>query len=379
MGLKVLIVVPLSTLISQWTNEIKALTNASVGIIRRDTVDVENKDFVIASMKSLCKKNYKKEIYDGFGLVIYDEVHNFTALNNSNVLLRTNYEYTLGLSATPENTKGLTNVLTYSIGNIITQYERELDFKVIVKKINFRSKDENFYTKKRKIWIPQKKRREEITNTVEMITDLMNNDGRNNLIVDIISYVKSIGRNIFIFSSRIEHLKILKDKIDKKIKDDGEGHIFNTYMYTGNTKEGDRNKAAKDGNILCCSCKLTQEGLNIKNITTLIYALPFNNTDRYNEQSSGRIIRGDKLENLLDVPMIIDICDMIGSFTKWSESRDEMYSDKNYYIQSFNWCDTEYMYKHYEDEKNDPYKLMFDDICDEKFIEDKLVIKKETS
>ncbi len=377
LGLKTLIVVPKNFLIGQWTKEITSMTNATVGMIKRDKVIVENKDFVIASMKSLSKKNYDPKTYEGFGLVIYDEVHNFTSKLNSNSLLRTNYEYTLGLSATPENIRGLDNVLHYSIGNIISEYQRQLDFRVIVKKINFRSDNPDFYVKKRKLWNPKSKKKEEISDVPIMINDLMNNDARNNLIVNIISYVKSLNRNIFVFSSRIEHLTILKDKIDKKLKEDKEEHIYNTYFYTGPTKECDREKAAKDGNILCCSSHLTQEGLNIKGITTLIYALPFNNTDRYNEQSSGRIIRNDKLENLLDVPMIIDFCDLLSNFSKWSDTREQMYSDKNYYQQTFNWHDTNYVYKYFEEnEKKDPYKIMFDDICDEKFIEEQLVIKK---
>ena len=376
LGLKTLVVVPKNYLIGQWTEEIKSQTTASIGIIKREKVDVKDKDIVLASMRSLCMREYDQSIFEGFGLVIYDEVHGFTSKVNSNCLLKTSFEYTIGLSATPENIRGLENVLKYSIGEIIAEYDRKLDFRVIIKKINFRSENPEFRVKKRKMWNAKKKRSDEISNVPIMINDLMLNDERNNLIVKIINYVKSLNRNIFIFSSRIEHLEILKKKIDAKLKEDKEEHIYNTYFYTGETKQSERDKASKDGNILCCSAHLTQEGLNIKNVTTLIYALPFNSTDRYNKQSSGRIIRSEKLDKLLDIPMIIDICDLIGNFTKWSQARDELYEEQNYYQQSFNWIDTNYTYKYYEDDKKNPMNIMFDDICDEKFIEDKLIIKK---
>ena len=73
LGLKTLIVTHKTFLQDQWIARCKQFTKSDIGIIRQNKVEVENKDFVIAMIQSLSKRDYDPEIFKDFGLVIADE------------------------------------------------------------------------------------------------------------------------------------------------------------------------------------------------------------------------------------------------------------------------------------------------------------------
>ena len=62
----------------QWIERIEQfLPDARIGIIQQNKVKVEGKDIVIAMIQSISMKNYPMEIFDQFGLSIFDECHPF--------------------------------------------------------------------------------------------------------------------------------------------------------------------------------------------------------------------------------------------------------------------------------------------------------------
>ena len=69
-------------------------------------------------------------------------------------------------------------------------------------------------------------------NHTTMTNNLTNIKTRNQLIVNFIDVLKSMGRKILILSYRVEHLELLKRLVDAKIEADGESHIYNSYYYT---------------------------------------------------------------------------------------------------------------------------------------------------
>ncbi len=147
--LKTLIIVHKEFLMDQWIERYKSLTNAKIGIIRQDKVDVKGKDIVIGMLQSISMKDYDQEIFNEFGFVVYDEVHHTASKVFSQALMKTSAEYTLGLSATPERSDGLIRVIKWHIGDILYSMEKKIDYKVLVKKIYFRSEDLLFREKKR--------------------------------------------------------------------------------------------------------------------------------------------------------------------------------------------------------------------------------------
>ena len=70
---KMLVIVHKEFLLRQWKEAIEKCSNASVGIIQRNKVDVEGKDIVIGMLQSISMKEYPEEIFEKFGYVVVDE------------------------------------------------------------------------------------------------------------------------------------------------------------------------------------------------------------------------------------------------------------------------------------------------------------------
>ncbi len=124
--LKTLVIVHKEFLMDQWIERYKGLTNAKIGIIRQDKVDIKGKDVVIGMLQSISMKDYDQEIFNEFGLVVYDEVHHVASKVFSQALMKTSAEYTLGLSATPERSDGLFKVIKWHIGDILYSMEKKI-------------------------------------------------------------------------------------------------------------------------------------------------------------------------------------------------------------------------------------------------------------
>jgi len=70
---KMLVVVNKEFLMNQWKEAIQKCSNARVGIIQQNKIEVENKDIVIAMLHSVAKKDYPNEIFEEFGYTVVDE------------------------------------------------------------------------------------------------------------------------------------------------------------------------------------------------------------------------------------------------------------------------------------------------------------------
>ena len=63
---------------TQWRDRIKQfLPDARIGKIQQNTVDIENKDIVLAMVQSLSMKEYDTDTFSSFGLAVFDECHHF--------------------------------------------------------------------------------------------------------------------------------------------------------------------------------------------------------------------------------------------------------------------------------------------------------------
>ena len=368
--LKTLIIVHQEFLQDQWIERFKMFTDAKIGTIRGTIIDTEKKDVVIGMLQSISIKDYEDSVFKDFGLVIYDEVHHFGSRVFSRALLKTSAKYNIGLSATPERMDGLIKVVKWFTGDILYKMEKKYDYKVLVKKLYFRSNDETYREKKN--WIKGQIR----PNHIKMTENLMNNKTRNKLMIKAIDCLRSMGRTIFVISSRVEHLQILKNGVDLLIAQAGEQHIYNTYYYIGPTKKGEKKMAEKDGNIIFATIQLASEALDIPRLDTIVLALPIKQ-DKTLIQSIGRILRNDKLESLMQIPVVVDISDILSIYQKWSEKRNLVYTRKNWFVQNYYWEDESYLYRGKEDKNLKPMNIIFDDIEDEDFIEKNLIIKPE--
>jgi len=328
LGYKTLVVVHKSFLIDQWIERGTQFTNAKFGIIRQNKVDVDDKDIVVATIQSISKHDYDPDIFKQFGFVIYDEAHHTPAKVFSRALSKTGSNYSLALSATPYRNDGLIKIMHWYIGETIYKETLLINSQVVAKIINYFSTNNLF---EEKLQFLQGKMR---PCPVKMITNLIHIPNRNDLITNIIISLAKEDRKILILSERIEHLEILKDKVDSLI--DKNKVISNTRFYIGRLNQEERQEAEKNGDIFFASYNMAQEALDIERLNTIILVTPKKDV----VQACGRILR--KVLQDGDIkPLIIDIADELSIFCFHGKKRQYYYKRGNYLIESYNSVDSE--------------------------------------
>jgi superfamily II DNA or RNA helicase len=326
LGLKTLVIVNKTHLQEQWIERIKEFTDASIGIIRQNTVDIDDKDIVIGSIQSISKKNYGKKVFKQFGFVIYDEAHHVSSKYFSKSLLQTGCKYTLALSATPYRTDGLIKVMHWFLGKCTYVQQPKVNKNVIVKKIKYKSDNKLFTEKRMKIKI--RNRWESIPNTTGMTTDLCKIKKRTKLQAKIIhSIIKQDNkRKILILSSRKDHIKDLKDNFDK-INDVPD---INTCYFHGDLSKRDRDYSRQHGDIIFGTYEIAQEGLDIPKLNTVLLLTSKKDV----KQSVGRILRTILQQG--DVkPLIVDFIDDLSVFPNHGRHRSKYYNNVKYDIQEY--------------------------------------------
>lgn len=330
LGLKTMVLVHKSFLLDQWTDRIKSFTNATVGYIRQNNIDVKDKDFVIAMIQSVSMREYDPSIFENIGLLIVDEAHHIVAKVFSRSLSKVGSIYTLGLTATPYRADGLTKLLYWYLGPHMYREERKVTCKVLVNTFEFQSTHKLFAEKTR--WIKGKYQ----PMCPIMITNLCDIPRRNKIIIDMLDELrKTTDRKILLLSGRIEHLEYLKKITDEHIENDVNNGLlekgeYKTYYYIGRMKRSERQEAEKNGDILFGTYELAQEGLDIDRLNTIILATPKKNV----VQAIGRIMR--KILTKTDLnPLIIDVLDNLSVFRNQGRLRKKMYKQNEYIIDEY--------------------------------------------
>ena len=314
---KTLIVVHKEFLANQWIDRINLyLPNARIGKIQGKVIDILNKDICVAMLQTLSLKEFDKNLFDSFGLVIIDEVHHMSSEVFSRALLKVNLKYTLGLTATPERTDGLTHVFLKFLGPIVYKYKKDTSnsFNLVVKHIKYTTNNTKYNcvekTKSDNICVSR------------MINNITEYNNRNEFIVNILHYLAlNTERNIILLSDRREHLKTLYELLNKDL---------NIGFYIGGMKQQVLDKTANECQIILSTYSMAAEALDIPKLNCLILSSPKVNV----EQSVGRILRKKHSENSL--PMVIDIEDHFSIFKNQYKKRLTYYKSNNYLVDNIN-------------------------------------------
>ena len=307
---KTLVVVHKSFLMNQWIERIEAfLPDAKVGRIQGETIDVEGKDIVLGMIQSLSNKDYPKELWDQFGLCVFDECHHLSAEVFSNVMINIVSSYNLGLSGTMTRKDGLTKVFKYFIGPVIHKEKTDLTTEVFVKAIRIQNEDtfENVKTDPRGqplyscmiSKLDYSDRNLIISNAVKQ--ELKENENQQ---IMILAHTKSIVQDLF------KQISIFEKSIG---------------YYLGGMKE-EHLKASESKKIILATYAMASEGLDIKTLTTLILATPKSDIC----QSVGRILRSKH-----STPLVIDLIDEHPLFDTQYKKRMDYYSSKNFKIYEY--------------------------------------------
>lgn len=307
---RTLIIVHKQFLLDQWIERIKQfIPGASIGIIKQDQCELD-RDIVIGMIQTMVKREYPKGTFDSIHFTIFDEMQHLGAQGFSNIFFKTGTKLTLGLSATPIRSDGLTKVVEWFIGSmikneIISEIEKptvkfiEAEYSTnITPKFNFKG----------------------VLNSADMINQLVKDPKRNQMIIDEIISLNREGRKILVLSGRREHCDFLSKEI---IKIDS---CITVGLYLGGMKNCDL-EISNNASIIFATYTMASEGYDNPSLDTLIMSTGMGSV----QQAVGRILRK---KNKLS-PLVIDVTD-IKYFGGQANRRKQFYKKNEYKLHNSN-------------------------------------------
>jgi len=308
---KTLVIVHKSFLMNQWIERIETfLPTARVGKIQGTVIDVEEKDIVLGMLQSLSNKEYPPELWDQFGLCVFDECHHLSAEVFSEVMREVVTNYNLGLSGTMKRKDGLTKVFEYYIGPVVHKEKTDITTEVLVKAIYY--ENETMFDDVKTDFRGQP--------LYSCMINKLNHPTRIQLIINVLrhEFIRNPKQQIMILSNTKQIIDDLHALIIEMPQSVG--------YYVGGMKE-EALKASESKEIILATYSMASEGLDIKTLTTLIMATPKSDVC----QSVGRILRSKHSS-----PLVIDIVDKSHDvFKSQYKKRCAYYKSKNFKIQQY--------------------------------------------
>lgn len=312
-NVKTLIVVHKNFLLEQWKSRIgEFIPGARVGLLKAKTVDVRDKDIVLASLQSLSMKEYDPHVFAEFGFVIIDEVHHTGAEVFSRAFQKVCFRTCLGLSATVKRKDGLSKVFSWYIGSVVYASKTRRDVVHVVQKY-FMSRDPEYCEQPQSFG--------GTLNMSRMINNVTRFRPRTQLIADYVSALLRLNpsRRVLLLSDRLDHLHDLRSEIQQ-----ASGGNVSCGMYVGGMKAAELQESEKRAVILA-TFNFASEGFDVPGLDTLFLTSPKSDI----EQSVGRILRQKPTERL-NVPLVVDIVDDFSTFQNQGKKRRAFYVKQKY-------------------------------------------------
>lgn len=243
-------------------------------------------------------------IKNKYGPIVHN-CHRICSRSFSQALFHVGTKYSLGLSATPHRKDGLSKLLNWFLGDIVTPDSKCKDLKPIIKiiKAKYDKQPEITYNMRGKV------------NIATLITTISMDPIRNQLILDEITQALKDNRKILVMTERRVQCEQLEYLITKQ------GISMSVGIYIG----GMTNEALEETNtrdIIISTYAMTAEGYDNKKIDTLIMATPRSEI----EQILGRCMRQKNKND----PLVIDIVDNLEGLGGQAIKRERYYRKKGY-------------------------------------------------
>jgi len=264
---------------------------------------------VLGMLQSLSMKEYPADMFDSFGLTVFDEVHHMGAEVFCQCMMKVTTMYTLGLSGTMQRKDGLTKVFKMFLGDVVHKEKAASEHRVIVKAINYCVNDAAFNETEYDY-----RGNPKFSTMISRVCDYAH---RSEFILRVLH--RELAENPEQQVMILAHNKSLLTYLYKAIEHRG---IASVGYYVGGMKEADL-KASESRKVIIATYAMASEGLDIKTLTTLIMASP--KTDVC--QSVGRILRVKHGR-----PLVIDIVDQQDIFRNQWCKRRAYYVKQNYDI-----------------------------------------------
>jgi superfamily II DNA or RNA helicase len=307
---KTLVIVHKTFLMNQWQERIETfLPTAKVGRIQGDIIDVEGKEIVLGMLQSLSNKSYAPDMWDSFGLCVFDECHHLSAEVFSNVMIQIVTPYNLGLSGTMTRKDGLSKVFKYFIGPVVHKEKSDLETEVHVKCIHFQNSDLFEHVKTDHKGQP----------LYSCLITKLNDSDRNAILASVLQKELSDQpeQQVMILSHTKSMIHDLYERIQKFEPSIG--------YYLGGMKE-EALKESESKKVILGTYAMASEGLDIKTLTTLFLVTPKSDVC----QSVGRILRSKDHQ-----PLVVDFVDESSVFESQYQKRRKYYQSKHYRIEEY--------------------------------------------
>ena len=290
-----LIIVHSKELLYQWQEAIKTFLHYDCGLLGDGKNDI--KDITVGIINTV--KNKIDELTPNFGMIIGDEIHRSASTTWSETLQEFPARHYLGLTATAYRSDGLGDAIFAHIGHKIHKVDKEMLAEtgaVLIPEI-YRIPT---YFKVSRCFADEEK----MTYT-EVIKKLVNDEDRNNLIVEtILKDLKNNKQNILVVSDRVAHCKKIEELL--RIKN------IKSHVLSGSVNKRERTKITADVKagrckVLIATISLIGEGFDAPNLSVLFLTTPVSFSGRL-IQTVGRCLRPDK-NDPKKIPRVYDFRD----------------------------------------------------------------------
>lgn len=327
---KTLVVLPNTSMLGDWLGILNTyFPQLRVGQYHKD-IKCDG-DIVFTTINSAVSPVFKigkskipyHQYFKQFGLVIYDEIHNYPTKKFVEVFWRAGVQCVLGLTATPnERDDGMDVIYPKHAGPLVIAKElpgynvAEIPWKGEVEVIYYHGHPD--YTNKItnvKGW----------TKTSAMHEQFLNDPYRNKLILDRIKKLRQEGKFVFAYCERREYLPNLQDMIGKAgLTSDAPEMPTKTDKMLGGITPEEKIKAA-EADIILMTYGYGKEGISIKKMNSMLFATPRRKKMR---QILGRILRRGGDPSI--VRHIIDIVDVDTPLRDQYRDRYAVYEEKKF-------------------------------------------------
>ena len=239
-----------------------------IGVIADGKIILGNK-LTLALIQTLHKTDLEG-LAGKFGAVFIDEAHHLAAETFFETVNAFSALYRLWASATPTRQDGLTRIV-FAAGGPILYEVKQKDLPVITPSLVVIETDYSFHNE----------------NYTKLISDLIQNERRNRLIIDTIA-AEAQGNYSLVLSDRIAHLHILEGMIKEKRSD----LTVEVLTAKKNAKERKRiMEAAKAQQVdVLLATQLAREGLDLPHLNRLFLCTP-KRAAGATQQEIGRVMR----------------------------------------------------------------------------------------
>jgi superfamily II DNA or RNA helicase len=323
-SINTLIIVHRRQLLEQWKERLSCfleIPKSEIGEIGAGK-DIRTNKIDVALIQSLYKNRQVKDFVQNYGMVIVDECHHISAFSFEQVLKKVKAKYVYGLTATLIRKDGQHPIVTMQCGSVRYKTDTQkqgnrgyITHQVIVRYTDF--------------CLPDHLANSESTIT-ELYQALIDNEARNDLILDDIISAITNGRSPLILTERTVHVNFFAEKL--------RGFVKNIIVLKGGMGKKQINAVMdklhgipeKEERAIIATGKYIGEGFDDSRLDTLFLTMPISWKGTL-QQYAGRLHRVHEAKTEV---IIYDYVDReVALFTAMYQKRVKGYGLMGYQIQ----------------------------------------------